>query len=412
MEFGVHIILSLVFRLSILTHLVISKTLLNNGKTYPNPRIIIIGATGVGKSSLANVLLGRDKNFDGDNDIHNCFTVMGLTNHQSSVTKKTCPDTGYWLGNTNNSKVTIIDTPGFGNDLLEEEQTINDLVTVLKDDIKYVHAFVIAFKQQDNRMSAALRSMISLFQKMFGDHFWSNVILEATHWNFHQRSQELREQSVPSLTTEHWKSEFNKLMADAYGVQIEIPAVFIDTFYDPSHEIERKMYQKYTQELWNFANSVDPFVCKDIKVALTEIRELKLHLEAKQNETIVLGGELNVMKAESESLHRLITNLTKLHLEPNTSKAMEVQEAYCKNNRCYKSLTVGMIATAVAFLGLFLGVMGVVCYRANCIPHSLSPRGPEETNLITLSSHNQSDGNKSSESINRSVETQMSTIKE
>lgn len=41
---------------------------------------------------------------------------------------------------------------GFGNNLNEEERTIERLVRVLKEEIKFVHAFVIAFKQQDNRL--------------------------------------------------------------------------------------------------------------------------------------------------------------------------------------------------------------------------------------------------------------------
>jgi septin family protein len=43
---------------------------------------------------------------------------------------------------------TVIDTPGFGNNLIEEERTIESLVNVLRDEIKFVHAFIIAFKQQ------------------------------------------------------------------------------------------------------------------------------------------------------------------------------------------------------------------------------------------------------------------------
>ena len=50
-------------------------------------------------------------------------------------------------------------------------------VSYLRDQVKSVDVFMLAFKQQDNRMSPALRSMIKLMTSMFGDKFWSNVVL-------------------------------------------------------------------------------------------------------------------------------------------------------------------------------------------------------------------------------------------
>jgi predicted GTPase len=80
--------------------------------------LLFQGATGVGKSSLANVLMGRDKNYDGKGFDGGCFKVYGLNHGESSVTKKTCQDQGHFLGNFSNPVFTIIDTPGFGNNLV------------------------------------------------------------------------------------------------------------------------------------------------------------------------------------------------------------------------------------------------------------------------------------------------------
>ncbi len=45
-----------------------------------------------------------------------------------SMTKKTCHSSGHLLGNDSLPIVTVIDTPGFGNNLIDEEITINNLV--------------------------------------------------------------------------------------------------------------------------------------------------------------------------------------------------------------------------------------------------------------------------------------------
>ena len=213
----------------------------------------------MGKSSLANVLLGRSKTYDGKSFDSGCFRVKsGL----DSITKETCADEGYWMGDKTGNIFTMIDTPGFGDKLVEEERTIENLVTTLRDEIKSVHAFIIAFKQTDNRMTNSLRSMISLFEKMFGDAFWGNAVLAATHWNHGEEASRIRNQSKPPVTQQFWTEEFNRILKKEYSLKQDLKSVFIDTFYDEESLHETEVFKNNTRILWEYAVSREPFECK------------------------------------------------------------------------------------------------------------------------------------------------------
>ena len=71
----------------------------------PLPHIIILGSTGVGKSSLANVLIGESPT------CKNC--TFPVCSGADSCTKETTYAVQPWLGD--GQVFTVVDTPGFGD---------------------------------------------------------------------------------------------------------------------------------------------------------------------------------------------------------------------------------------------------------------------------------------------------------
>ena len=220
---------------------------------------------------------------------------------------------------------------------------------MLKDNVKFVHAFVIAFKQQDNRMTASLRSMIGLLQKMFGDRFWENAILEATHWSHHPYNEKLRLQSNPQLTEKQWAAQHNALLRKEFGVEQEIPAVFIDTFYTNSSQTEfegvpgkfRKFHElqkfkQHTEKLWQFASERDPFELKDIKRALSEIGELRANITER--------------KRDIEKQEELLVTLRRYN-------------KHCLSQKCYTRIELALYGAGFLVLGLFVAVVLVAVYQ-------------------------------------------------
>ena len=265
------------------------------------------------------------------------------------VTRETCAHTGSWLGQ--GGDITVVDTPGFGNTLEEEEESIEELVDFLKDDLSFVNVFVITLKETEKRVTRGLRSMMKLLGRMFGEQMWSHSILCATHWSYGRRHTAVR--TISGYGEEDWTGQVNKLLTDHPH---QLQAVFIDTFYDVDYSsAAQQKFIENTNKLLQFAREKhQPFECKDIEKAVLEIREQQLGMleltklvETVENEKNMLMEKLQQMEGKKSSTSLMV----KKDLPELT----------------HSTTFLIIVSLIILFIGLVLGGGLNVWYTHNCI---------------------------------------------
>ena len=244
----------------------------NNG----GPNVVVLGVTGAGKSTLCNVLTGKTPNGEDEDG----FPSSASPN---TCTYKTVGKRANWLGNYD-KPLTICDTPGLGDPSGRDSLNIVDMVEVLKD-IKHVNAFIIVFNGQNPRIDLNLKSILQLFQKIFGKDFINNVIIQFSRWSFDKRSIKVRAASGTGEETqaESWNQRFQQEL----GATKDLPVVFVDALRQEDDVDEIKAFKEQTDLLWEAINTLEPYECKDFEAVLTENDELRLKVEeARVNEKI------------------------------------------------------------------------------------------------------------------------------
>ena len=110
-------------------------------RNLTEPHIVILGPTGAGKSSLANVLIGVAP------DCTNC--TFEICSGANSCTKETSYAVAAYIGL--GDEFTVVDTPGFGDSDNEDSELIDEMVNVLKNVVKTANTLVLLFNGEDDR---------------------------------------------------------------------------------------------------------------------------------------------------------------------------------------------------------------------------------------------------------------------
>jgi len=114
-----------------------------------------------------------------------------------------------------------------------------------------------------------------------------------------------------------------------------LPSIFIDTYFHPDQPTERAKFAQNTHKLLTFAQSVQPFECKDIEIALHEIREMQNNMNKLKSES---EEKTKIMQQLIEERHALETRLERLEAGVGaaaTPPMSDRREAgiFCSNNK-------------------------------------------------------------------------------
>ena len=289
-----------------------------NVKGNERPKILLLGKTGSGKSSLANVLSGNKYNDE----------LFQSSAGADSCTQRNEIADVFLMGDTE-KPLTLIDTVGFDDkDKDLDDDIISDLLATLQERVDFINSFVITINGQNSRLDKSLEYMLKIFEEMFGLQFWRNTFLVFTHMEMDEKSIKKRKERR-GKSDEDLGEEFRKAIEKQFPYASNLQVIFLDACHDKSDSYEAEMFSKNLEKMWRTTSSKTSITTSSIKIFVSENKKLGKLFQEKQERHKLYDHLWNSEKAKNlKSSLELLKNTRKQTIAELKSLADDIDKYY------------------------------------------------------------------------------------
>merc|ERR1712179_125400 len=249
-----------------------NEPLTTDAPDYPHPRIVILGQSGVGKSSLGNVLAGCLPS----NEEEECF--FPVCSGTDSCTNTTSIARAEYLGkwaNETYADVTLVDTPGFGASSGDDTPLLANMIEILKNTLGNANLLLLC-QERGERFSPSTITMLLELESMFGrERLWDNAMIEVTKWAYDPKNIADRERQ--GITEEKTCKDINDHIMEVAHLKNPLTCIFLDSYavYYLEDDTQQSYFYLYAKMLWEKANDLPNFDFYTIEDILNQLDDCR-----------------------------------------------------------------------------------------------------------------------------------------